>query len=142
MQLRLRKNTNTNCDGHIFCSNCSSALVIDLSPWDIYANPNMDLEWELTWHEFHSVRFLFPELIKLFWNDEFDFTCPSCGIKDHNCIHAFDKGILDLKHIQASLETEKKTNFVCDHCEGLFSSIQHVIKIDNKYICKDCISFT
>lgn len=135
-RIELRENSDLTKMGHIFCGDCATELNVILIGDKVYLNPQYVVEWDLAWHEFHNVKFIFPHLTETIWDRDFEAQCPCCGNKDVNLLRPQDNSLFDIKLIKRSLGASN--HYVCLHCEGSFASRECVIRTGNKYICGDC----
>lgn len=135
-------NTNRNRTSHLLCEDCTTELDIVLDQAKLYKNPMWTIDWDISWHEFNSVRFIFPELIfQLFgeWEDIHKIVCPYCSCKGK--IVAMEKGLFDLKLIKNSLHINNSDEYKCANCEKVYASQKCVCRIGRNYICGDCAAF-
>lgn len=136
--IKLLMHQNRSTTGHLFCSDCATELDIDLRPYLGYRNPRYTEEWNLTYHDFHSVRVLYPGLLKVIWDGQASFECPYCGCINQKKFIVMDKGAFDIRLIKDSIESDS-TYYVCEYCEVKYVGHANVVSMDEGYVCRDCL---
>lgn len=134
-QIELVANDNPKTSGHLFCNDCSTELMVVLDNWPSYLHPQYKPEWNLPWHEHHNIKYLYPDLIKVFWDKDFTYSCPYCSNEKLDDLIHMDNNILDAKIILKSLDE----TYICHECSKEFEHPKCVRKIGRYYICSDCM---
>ncbi len=139
--IELIENTDVSQVGHMFCEDCASELNVVLCNNAGYMHPRYNQNWDLAWHEFNPIRFIYPTLIKALWDYDFSAMCPSCGNNNKYRLRVLDNSLFDIRLIQLSFK--RKTNlYNCKRCEGVFVNQKCMIDIGRgNYICGDCAAF-
>lgn len=137
--LDLVESSDPRVISHFFCQDCASELNINLVKFTAYLNPRYSVDWDLPWHEFHNVKYIYPELVYLVGDGAFGARCPCCGCNDPRRLEPMSGGLLDMSTIRNSLDAENE--YVCSRCEGKFASHKCVVKVGRDYVCGDCIAF-
>jgi hypothetical protein len=142
-KIELVVSTDPKKTGHLFCADCATELnvVLDYSK-KIYRNPQWAADWDAVWHEYHSVRFIFPSLLRELF--EFDglkaLTCPYCSYKGK--ITTMNNGLFDIRLIKNSLDADNAGGYKCSRCDGIFASQKCVTPLkEGLYICGDCAMY-
>lgn len=125
--------------GHLFCEACATELVVVLQKWDAYLNPKYKKDWDLLWHEFHYVKYIYPNLIKTFHDKNFTYECPYCTYDNLDTLVHVENSILDPHVILRSLDTDNC--YTCSRCENTFANGKCVAKVGRDVVCTDCLPF-
>ena len=111
---------------HFFCEDCASELNVVLVPYVGYLHPRYSVDWDLPWHEFHNIKYVYPQLFKNIWDKQVDGHCPSCGCIDMNKIQPMDNWLFDIKALSRSFDADNQ--HACLRCESTFASHKCVIR--------------
>jgi hypothetical protein len=138
-QIVLKANDDPKVLGHLFCDECATELLVVMDDWNIFLNRNYKKDWDLTWHEFHNVKWISPDLIKAFHDRDFDFECPYCSCDHIDKLTYLENGMLDPRLILRSFKSDNA--YTCDRCENTYANGKCVIKVGRETICSDCAPF-
>ena len=125
--------------GHIFCSDCATELNVVLVRFQGYLHPRYDPEWDAPWSEWHNIRHIYPELLKIIWDDDFFTACPNCGNADNKRLKPLDCSMFDLRLIARSLKAEEHV-CICTHCAGSYAK-SCMVQRKQGYVCGDCAAY-
>jgi len=125
----------------MFCVSCNAYLNIELTNKQMYLNPYYTAEWDLEWHEFHNVRYIFVKIFKQL-HDQVELSkliCPVCSSQGK--ISVTLDGLFDIYLINRSLNEECNISYTCIRCEQKFVSHKCTIQTKRGYVCGDCAIF-
>ncbi len=128
--------------GHLFCTDCVTEINVNLELGDtVYKNPNLLPSWNVEWHEFYNVRFIYLELlIDLHRDNQIKrLHCPKCDIAGD--IIVMDNGLFDIQLIHKSLNIDDipPYGFKCAVCEEVYATSRCVTRIGSELVCGDCV---
>jgi hypothetical protein len=127
--------------GHLFCCDCATELNVVLSHNQVYRNPRYAPDWELMWHDFHAVKFIFPSVLEDVWDADImkHVSCPYCSFVGK--IIPNEGGLFDIYLIKNSLDQTGDTGYQCTCCEKTYATQKMMVRAGRDYICGDCAMF-